>query len=310
MMLVTLIAMQIFGNLLSMFAAAWIMIGWHAYKGDLQSANSWSKWAVFIGIGLVILLYLFIGDNNNPVTMRVKNQSAIGIGVMAVPLTLLYFYLVGQMTKIVNNTEVANDKDINSKKNYNSTPNIYTSSTAPLNNKPASVVASINASSSLVKDGGHSMTKTENTTNNISEPLTEDWEKSLNEYESENRIKGLWAKLFADNNGDENIVKAQYIKFRAAEIAAVRRKEIEDRRSNIFSHASNEDCIKNSAMIQIKSNTTKFPVFKLANGNYTIYVSWRYKTYSSLENLNRAIDMFNDTELFSKDGFIEDIDSK
>jgi len=309
MMLATLIAMQIFGNLLSMFAVAWIAIGWHAYKGDLQSANSWSKLAIFVGISVVILTYLFIGDNNNPLIMRVKNQSAIGIGVMAVPFILLYFYLASQMTKIINNTEAVGDKNINSINNYNSTPNTTSASAAPHNRKPASVAASVNASSSPVKDGDYSMKKTENTTKNIPEPLSEDWETALIEYDGSDRNKGLWAKLFADSNGDENIVKAQYIKTRAGEIASSRRKDIESRRSNIYAQASNEMCIKNGAINQIQANT-KFPVYKLDNGNYAIYVSWRYKIYSSIDSLNKAIVMFNDTELFSRDGFIEDIVSK
>lgn len=44
------------------------------------------------------------------------------------------------------------------------------------------------------------------------------WEKAITEFE-ENRKKGLYARLFAENNGDENKIKSQYIKIRKEEIA-------------------------------------------------------------------------------------------
>ena len=44
------------------------------------------------------------------------------------------------------------------------------------------------------------------------------WEMAITEYE-ENRRKGLYARLFTENNGDENKIKSQYIKIRKEEIA-------------------------------------------------------------------------------------------
>ena len=41
------------------------------------------------------------------------------------------------------------------------------------------------------------------------------WEAAAHEYESENRDKGLWAELYAKNQGDENRTKAAYIRRRA-----------------------------------------------------------------------------------------------
>lgn len=46
---------------------------------------------------------------------------------------------------------------------------------------------------------------------NQDEPL---WEEILNEFESEKRNKGLWAKCFAEMNGDETQAKAAYLKER------------------------------------------------------------------------------------------------
>lgn len=63
----------------------------------------------------------------------------------------------------------------------------------------------------------------EDTKNHVdikSQSKTDDifWEKAITEFE-ENRRKGLYARLFAENNGDENKIKSQYIKIRKEEIA-------------------------------------------------------------------------------------------
>lgn len=139
-----------------------------------------------------------------------------------------------------------------------------------------------------------------------SEPLAEDWGKALIEFESGNQVKGLWAKIYAENNGDENISKAQYIKIRAAELAGTRRKKIAEDRENMYAQAPNAMCIRNGALVQIQSSSS-FPTYKLANGNFAIYANWKYKIYSDLDSLNKAIEMHGTYELFSKEGFIEDI---
>jgi uncharacterized RDD family membrane protein YckC len=138
------------------------------------------------------------------------------------------------------------------------------------------------------------------------EPLAEDWEKALIEFEDGNQVKGLWAKIYADNNGDENISKAQYIKTRAAELAVTRRKKIAEDRANMYAQASNEMCIRNGALVQVQSSSN-FPIYKLANGNFAIYANWKYKIYSDLDSLNKALEMHRASELFSREGFIEDI---
>ena len=45
------------------------------------------------------------------------------------------------------------------------------------------------------------------------------WEKIADEYDSDKRIKGLYAKLFSENNGDEIKIKSIYYKTRFAELS-------------------------------------------------------------------------------------------
>ena len=44
------------------------------------------------------------------------------------------------------------------------------------------------------------------------------WNQAINEFEGEARNRGLYAKLFAETQGDESKVKARYIDIRAKEI--------------------------------------------------------------------------------------------
>ncbi len=55
-----------------------------------------------------------------------------------------------------------------------------------------------------------------------SSPSSDDWASALDEYESDKRDKGLWAKLYAENNGDEAKTKAGYLSIRAARLSDAR----------------------------------------------------------------------------------------
>ena len=46
------------------------------------------------------------------------------------------------------------------------------------------------------------------------------WNQAINEFEGETRNRSLYAKLFAETQGDESKVKARYIEIRAKEIQA------------------------------------------------------------------------------------------
>ena len=44
------------------------------------------------------------------------------------------------------------------------------------------------------------------------------WADAYDEYESDIRIKGLWAKLFVQCNGDEKKIKIEYVRCRAEQL--------------------------------------------------------------------------------------------
>jgi hypothetical protein len=63
------------------------------------------------------------------------------------------------------------------------------------------------------------------------------WADAYEEYDSEKRIKGLWAKLFVQCNGDEKKIKIEYVRCRAEQLIfeakknffEIQKKEYEDK---------------------------------------------------------------------------------
>ena len=206
-----------------------------------------------------------------------KNQSMLGVMIANVLIFSLMFGVIGLITDLVKNAT--------NKKTAGTT-------SSPVVEKNRNDSASknseqlINKIQSSQKQGYELEGKKTSTPANeiftsekvVPEPLAEDWEKALIEFEDGNQVKGLWAKIYADNNGDENISKAQYIKTRAAELAITRRKKIAEDRENMYAQASNDMCIRNGALVQIQSGSN-FPIYKLANGKFAIYANWKYKIY-------------------------------
>jgi len=68
-----------------------------------------------------------------------------------------------------------------------------------------------------------------------SEPAEDDWASALHEFEGANRRHGLWAKFFAESNGDEAIAKASYLRHRTSEMHEMRvlDKERENRENKL-----------------------------------------------------------------------------
>lgn len=59
---------------------------------------------------------------------------------------------------------------------------------------------------------------------------TEDdfWAKALEEFESQNKRLGLWAKLISEAHGNESLAKAMYLKLRSSQLSEERELQIRD----------------------------------------------------------------------------------
>jgi hypothetical protein len=133
------------------------------------------------------------------------------------------------------------------------------------------------------------------------------WESALNEYQSENRKNGLWAKLYSENNGNENLVKAAYIKKRATELSklAFNPSSIESD-FEINKNLSSSFCLNNNKFKEVRS-TKYLRLLKLMNGSYAVEYGSIYKIYQDELFATNAVNTFERTEVFPTVGFIENI---
>jgi hypothetical protein len=79
-----------------LYLLLWIMVGWYAYKGDLQSIKSWMKWVIWLAIGSVIFVYLFVGDGSKS-SMDVKHLNASFAFLLLIPKIGLFYYCSTQL---------------------------------------------------------------------------------------------------------------------------------------------------------------------------------------------------------------------
>jgi hypothetical protein len=301
MFFVTMISAQMTGTQNGFYYFIWMMVGYYGFKGNYESLKT--LMAFIIGLNIFALGVIFLIDEKSIsfISSGGKLDLALGVLIMLVPKVVLYIYSKSKIDSYKNQQITGVEKNNEEQKN---SEDKLTSSYAKINKQS---IYHANDKNPIKKESQPVSKIIPQDTNNL-EPLTEDWEGALTEFDGDKRVNGLWAKIFADNNGDENKSKAQYIKIRASEIAIIRRKKIAEGRANIYAQASNEMCIRNGAITQMQASGS-FPVYKLANGNFAIYASWKYKIYSDYESVESALVMYSRCELFSRDGFVEDIAS-
>ena len=60
------------------------------------------------------------------------------------------------------------------------------------------------------------------------------WADAYDEYDSDKRIKGLWAKLFVQCNGDEKKIKIEYVRCRAEQLILEEKKKFFEIQKNEY----------------------------------------------------------------------------
>lgn len=299
----------------SPYTVFWIYAAYLSYKGDIKTLKSYLVILIWINAIIAAGVILFVDSKNLQWILPGSESHIIFFIAVGIPLAVKVAILLRinsllnietaetkeSEVKITNNfptQSISQPQRVASKKIPESMEDAYgrisqamTPNTQPQNNNKIDEIKK-------------ATTNTEVNSQNIQPSIT-DWEMALSEYNGDGRNNGLWAKIFADNNGDENLTKAQYLKTRANQILQQRVIDENSKRENTYGSASNSTCIENEALNRHQS-TFKFPIYRLANGNYAIYHNWKYKIYSTLESLNNAIDTYERTELFPKEGLIEE----
>jgi len=137
------------------------------------------------------------------------------------------------------------------------------------------------------------------------------WAEIYKEFESAERNLGLWARLFAQHEGNETKAKAEYLKIRfdskleelerAASTSQDAAKTFERKD---YVNKTEETCIKDNVFDLYTSSGYEIYVFPNGNAAYKRFKV--YKVYESKDAAINAIKIYLRTEVVGRTGFIRD----
>jgi uncharacterized RDD family membrane protein YckC len=154
-----------------------------------------------------------------------------------------------------------------------------------------SKTASTNYSQNQVSEGYSSSTVTKN-----DDAL---WEIAIEEYDSSLRKKGLYAKIFAQKNGNESLIKAEYIKERFEQL----KKELIDKKNEIILLSTSENYLQ-AGMYKLEKYSELNCLF-FPNEECAIEIEPnKYRLYNSKQSLLQSIESYAYSSIFSKKGFL------
>ena len=137
------------------------------------------------------------------------------------------------------------------------------------------------------------------------------WSLAYEEFESENRKVGLWARLFSENNGDEAKSKAAYLKVRS-EVIHTQLKELL-KETNKAKHESNkgdqfnkteEECI--TEKIYDLYEGSGYQIYVFPNGKAAFKLFRIYKIFENKELAITAVSEYRNNGSMGRVGFIRE----
>lgn len=269
------------------YAALWLYSIYLAYKGKLGTLKSCLKIVIAINLVLGLGLLLFADPKTFRYISPLLHSHVEFIIAISIPLMIK----MGLVYWINRRIERANERFGDAQSN-NFQPNQHRG--IPTHN--------VSVSQGSTESRLPSITPIT--------PKSEDWANALDEYESAERNKGVWAKLYAENNGNEELTKASYLRQRAHEIASARALEIkrgdEDAlKRQMAKSFSDEKCLDGGLFDEVDINGYKCQ--KLFNGHAVVSTPIRTMIYKSFDALEEAMLHHKRSGYFSEDGMIKQI---
>jgi len=97
----TMVVTNINGAKTSFYYYIWMMVGYYAYKGNLDSIKSMMKIVIFINIGVLALIIPFMDDTALGYLNNSRKLNLIAsVIVMVIPKALIYLYCKNQLAKL------------------------------------------------------------------------------------------------------------------------------------------------------------------------------------------------------------------
>jgi hypothetical protein len=268
------------------------MVGFYAYKSNLVAIKKWIVLWNVTELVVIVTSYLFIGDNSLDFVKEIKDKSAGNsltvFAIMLAPSALIYFYCNKEMKPEMTSTNSNNTKPQFNYKNTN-----------------------------IKKENANQ--KNEIEMKNVTKKINEEelWEIVAEEFDGTKRKKGLYAKLFAETNGDEIKIRAMYYKERVAELIkeaneiVVTEKIIDNTEIKItekiinYELASDEECISKGWFE--KEEIKGFTCFMLLNGKAVVDTEKKQIIYRNKGALKSALATFRVTNKFSTTNMVSEI---
>lgn len=249
MFFVTMVNASINGQKSSIYYVVWMMVGVYGYKGNLEEIKRLMK--VLLILNAVVLLGVLMFMQDNAVTyierQATKESIAFGVLIMCIPKALIYLYCDKEIKEIEskNQQEEEVEKIFKKHANYESNKLIKTQSkknesmedaylkAEEIKSEPKKTIIEKNINVQKPKviesmEDAYSQMAEQKTSSekNIEAKQAENknikdeeiWEFVAEEFDGIDRKKGLYAKLFAEMDGDDKKIKIAYYKIRVEEI--------------------------------------------------------------------------------------------
>lgn len=136
------------------------------------------------------------------------------------------------------------------------------------------------------------------------------WEDALNEFESENRKKGLYAKLYSLHTGDEAKIKSAYMQERHLQIKEeeeIKKQELEKKLEEQKKYQSAEESIREGNYKKQEYRKHEYLVFY--SGQAAIKVSEKkYRLHEDSETVEASLQYMDKNGMYLTTGFLKVIE--
>lgn len=271
----------------SPYAAFWLYSAYLAYKGRVGTLRVWLKALAIINFVGIIGVALFADERTIRLIFPFLNSHIELLIATSIPLLvkLGLIYWIDRRIAASNHADSVKGNQRESVTNESTIGNSF--------------------NPQWIKSGCDGVQSTASFT-----PKASDWESALIEYEGPNRSKGLWARLYAENNGNEELVKAAYLRVRANEFACTTsagpakhgQSNMDRQRARSY---SDEKCMLENLYDEIQIYDYK--VQHLYNGHAVINTPIRAIIYRSIDAAEEALANNKRSGYFSDDGMIKQI---
>jgi hypothetical protein len=336
MFFVTMVNTSINGQKSSIYYVVWFFVGLYGYKGNLENIKSSMKFFILLNLIVLVGVILFVHDDAYTYMYKEGTKESIifGVLVMCIPKVILYFYCDKEIKKdeSKNQKEIEVENIFNKQANYEknnksvrtqnqkieSMEDAYTKATE-FKSEPKKSLIDKNNNINLPKhkriesmEDAYSQIAQEkvsieknNEPNEVHSKNTEEekiWELVAEEFDSDYRKKGLYARLFVEMNGDEKKIQVMYYKLRVKELInemsfaeKFETNNLEKEKIN-YELASDEDCINNGWYK--KEWIKEFTCLLLHNGKAVVDKAEKQIIYKDIEAVKNAIAGYEVTNKF------------